>query len=67
MIGYGLKLAGAGMAMLLIGILVIYLFSGLWVRISLGAALLIVFGSFLFIAWRIDRKDRAAREGLERI
>ena len=64
---YALKLAGAGIAFLLLGYLVILLFGGIWTRVGLGAALVVVFGGLVFLAWRGDRKAKKAREGLERI
>jgi len=66
-VSYGLKLAAAGIAFLCLGVLVIIIFSGIWTRVGLGAALIIVFGGLLFLAWRGDRKAKKAREGLERI
>lgn len=67
MVGYGLKLAGAGVLVLIAGILGIVLFSGIWVRVGFGAAIVVVFGGALVLAWRADRKAKRAREGLERI
>ena len=67
MLSYGFRLAGAGIALLLLGGLAIVLFSGLWVRVGLGAAIVVVVGSLLFFAWREDKKAREARAGLERV
>jgi len=67
MVSYGLKLAGAGIAFLILGLLVFWIFGGIWTRIGLGAALIVVFGGLLLLAWRGDRKAKRAREGLERI
>lgn len=64
---YALKLAGAAIAFLFIGVICILIFEALWFRIGLGAALVILCGGLLLIAWRADRKGRAAREGLDRI
>jgi len=65
--GYGLKLGGAAILFLLIGILGIVLFTGIWTRVGFGAALVVVFGGLLVFAWRQDRKAKEARAGLERI
>ena len=62
---YALKLAGAAIALLLVGVIAIVIFTDIWLRIGLGAAFLIVFGGLLFFAWRVDRKDKEARAGLE--
>jgi Flp pilus assembly protein TadB len=67
MLSYGLKLAGAAIAFLVLGILVLVIFGGIWTRVGLGAALVIIFGGLLLLAWRGDRKAKRAREGLERI
>jgi Flp pilus assembly protein TadB len=66
-LGYGLKLAGAGIAIVLLGALAIILFEDLWLRVGLGAAMVVVFGAILLIAWRSDKKAKASRAGLERI
>jgi Flp pilus assembly protein TadB len=67
MFSYGLKLAGAAIAFLVLGILVLVIFGGIWTRVGLGAALIVVFGGLLLLAWRGDRKAKRSREGLERI
>jgi hypothetical protein len=41
--------------------------STIWDQVGLGAAIVVVCGGLLFFAWWTDRKDRAAREGLEDI
>jgi hypothetical protein len=61
------KTAGALIAIILLGGLAIVIFDRLWYRIGLGAAIVVVFGGLLFFAWWTDRKDRAARAGLEEI
>jgi hypothetical protein len=64
---YAFKLGGAAIAILLIGVLAIVLFDRLWFRIGLGAALLVVFGGLLLLAWNVDRKDKAKRAGLDEL
>jgi len=66
-VGYGLKLAAAGIALLIVGVVGILIFEAIWFRIGLGAALVILFGGLLLLAWRSDRKTRASRAGLDRI
>jgi len=65
--GYALKFAGIGIAFLLIGVLGLVLFDAIWVRMGLGAAMVIFFGGILLWAWRQDKKAKASRAGLERI
>ena len=67
MVGYGLKLAGAAILFLIVGILGIVVFSGIWSRIGIGAAIVVVFGGAVVLVWRADRKAKRSREGLERI
>jgi hypothetical protein len=51
----------------LLGALAIILFEDLWLRVGLGAAMVVVFGAILLIAWRADKKAKASLAGLERI
>jgi Flp pilus assembly protein TadB len=62
---YALKLAGAAIVLLFIGVLGILLFGNIWAQVGLGAALIVVFGGLLLIAWLVDRKDKAKRAGLD--
>ena len=64
---YALKLAAAAAGLLLAGGIAILLFEGLWFRVGLGAAIAVVVGGVLLFAWRVDKKTKASREGLERI
>jgi Flp pilus assembly protein TadB len=64
---YGLKLAGVAIAILLVGVLALLIFDAIWFRIGLGAALVLVFGGILFLAWNTDRKDKAKRAGLDEL
>jgi Flp pilus assembly protein TadB len=63
--GYALKLGGAAIAILLLGVLGILIFDGIWMRTGLGAAIVIVCGGLLLFAWMTDRKDKAKRAGLD--
>ena len=67
MAAYGFKLAGAAIAFLLIGVLGILIFQGIWFRVGMGAALVIVFGGLLLVAWYVDRKDKAKRAGIDEL
>lgn len=64
---YALKLGAAGIAFLLAGAVAIVLVTNLWFRIGLGAAIVILGGGLLLLAWRTDRKAQEVREGLERV
>ena len=61
------KYAGAMIALLLLGVLGIVIFDRIWYRVGFGAAIVVVCGGLLFFAWWTDRKDKAARAGLEDI
>jgi hypothetical protein len=64
---YALKLGGAAIIVLLLGVLGILLFDAIWARIGLVAALVVVFGGIVLFAWNVDRKDRAKRAGLDEL
>jgi Flp pilus assembly protein TadB len=64
---YALKLAAAGIAFMLAGVVAVILVTNLWFRIGLGSAIVILGGALLLFAWRTDRKAREEREGLERV
>ena len=64
---YGFKLAGVAIAILLICVLAILIFDAIWFRVGLGAALVLVFGGILLLAWNTDRKDKAKRAGLDEL
>ena len=64
---YGLKLAGVAIGILLVGVLAILIFDAIWFRVGMGAALVLVFGGILLLAWRTDRKDKAKRAGLDEL
>ena len=64
---YALKLGGAAIIVLLLGVLGILLFDAVWARVGLGAALVVVFGGILLFAWNVDRKDKAKRAGLDEL
>ena len=65
--GYALKLDGAAIVFLLLGVLAIVLFDAIWARVGLVAALILVFGAILAFAWNVDRKDKAKRAGLDEL
>jgi len=67
MFGYGLKLALAGIALLVAGIAAIAIFSSIWARVGIGAAIVVVVGGLLLWAWNVDRKAKAERAGLEEL
>jgi hypothetical protein len=64
---YALKLGGAAIVVLLLGVLGILLFDAIWARIGLVAALVVVFGGIVLFAWNVDRKDKAKRAGLDEL
>ena len=65
--GYALKLAGAAIAILFLGVLGILIFDAIWMRVGLVAAIVVVCGGLLLFAWNTDRKDKAARGGLDEL
>ena len=64
---YPWKLAGTAMLMVVVAGLVILLFEDLWVRVGLGAALVVVFGGVIAFVWFLQRKDRERRKGVDEL
>jgi hypothetical protein len=64
---YGFRLAAAGILLLTAGVIAIIIFSNIWARVGIGAALIIVCGGLLLFAWNVDRKDREARAGIDEL
>jgi Flp pilus assembly protein TadB len=64
---YGFKLAAAGILLMAAGIVAVIIFEDIWTRVGLGAAIVVVVGGLLFWAWRVDRKDRQARAGIDEL
>jgi Flp pilus assembly protein TadB len=62
--GYALKLGGAMIAFLLLGVLAILIFGSIWMRIGFGAAAVLGIGVLVFFAWRSDRKAKEMRADL---
>lgn len=66
-VGYVFKLAGAAILLLLVGVVGIVIFGNIWARVGLGAAIVIICGGLLLLAWNVDRKDRAKRAGIDEL
>ena len=67
MTGYALKLGAVAFGLLLAGVVVVLLFDRVWFQIGFGAAFALLAGILILIAWRVDKKHKQEREGLERI
>jgi Flp pilus assembly protein TadB len=65
--GYVLKLGGAAVAILLLGVLGIVVFGNIWARVGLGAAVVSIGGALVFFAWRTDRREKELRAGIDEL
>lgn len=63
-VGYGLKLGAAAAGFLIVAVLAVLLFNGVWFQVGFGAAFAILAGILIFIAWRVDKKAKDERAGL---
>ena len=59
-----MKLGGAMIAFLLLGVLAILLFGSIWMRVGFGAAAVVGIAIVIFFAWRSDRKAKELRADL---
>jgi hypothetical protein len=64
---YGLKLAAVSVMAVVLFAAGIVIFTDVWARVGLVAALLVICVPLLIWAWYLDRKTRREREGLEDI
>jgi Flp pilus assembly protein TadB len=41
------------------------IFSGVWARVGIGAAVVVLVGGLLLFAWNFDRKEKAKQDALD--
>jgi hypothetical protein len=64
---YPIKLGLAAVGFMMLGVLGIILFDAIWARVGLGAAIVILGGGLLLLAWNFDRKEKAKRGGVDEL
>lgn len=67
MASFALKLIGGLVACVIVIVLAIVIFTDVWSDVGLIAAIVVISLPLLFWAWRVDRRDKARRQGLEDI
>jgi hypothetical protein len=65
--GLILKTVAVAVAVLVIGVIAIMVFTNVWAQVGIGAAIVVICAPLLIWAWSMDRKEKARREGLEEI
>jgi hypothetical protein len=65
--GLVLKAVGISLAVLVVGVIGIVVFTDVWAQVGIGAAILVICAPLLIWAWNMDRKEKARRQGLEDI
>ena len=64
---YGLKLGAAAAAFLIVGVVIVLIFDHIWFQIGFGAAFGLLCAVLLIFAWRVDKKAKEERAGLENV
>ena len=54
------KFVGVAILVVAAGIAGILIFNGIWYRIGFGAAVVVIVGGLLFVAWRADKRAERA-------
>jgi len=65
--GLVLKSVAIALAFLVVGVIGIVVFKDVWLRVGLGAAIVVICIPLLIWAWRVDRKEKTRRQDLEDI
>jgi asparagine N-glycosylation enzyme membrane subunit Stt3 len=54
------KFVGVAILVVAAGIAGILIFNGLWYRVGFGAAVVVIVGGLLLVAWRADKRSASA-------
>ena len=65
--GYAIKLAGAAIVILFLGLIAVLIFDKIWFKIGFGAAFAVVACVILVFAWFTDRKAKKTRAGIDEL
>ena len=64
---YALKLGGAAIAILFLGLIAVLIFDRVWFQVGFGAAVILLCVVLLGLAWMSDRKAKKVRAGIDEL
>ena len=60
-----LKVTAVAIGIVAAGLVGWLIFSGVWARVGIGAAVVVLVGGLLLFAWNFDRKEKAKQDALD--
>ena len=62
-----MKLGLAAAAVLILGVIGIVIFSNVWARTGIGAAMVVFGGGLILLAWWYDKREKERRGGVDEL